>query len=398
MRFTIWAKAHAPIVEKGAWYRIESAVVDEYNGQLSFKVHSGTTIKPLSPEEIPPLELIPVAELPRGVVNLEGKIVSLSMRQEGPVKMAGVVADGTGAVRFTIRQGDPVSGIEAGNWYRFEKAIADLYRGAMNLQFNGGTTISPITEDRSLRPAIIPVNEIKPGIVCIRVKVVQEYESSSERIFQSGILGDESGTIRFVTWKDETAERLTPGAVYTIYYVSADEYNGRPSLTLNGATCIPEEAGTIEVKASGDLVTGALVHISPGSGLIKRCPVDGCGRVLTRQNYCQVHEIQPKFQYDLRIKGWIDNGKQTWDTIISREGVEKLLGLTLEGAQEMADNNPLGMETVYYHLCEQLLGRYLTCQGRIIDNRLITSQCSLLTFDPGRLADLINRIGGNNHE
>ncbi|PKL59579.1 MAG: hypothetical protein CVV33_07100 [Methanomicrobiales archaeon HGW-Methanomicrobiales-4] len=398
VRFTIWAKAHAPILSLGGWYRIESAVVDEYNGQLSFKVHSGTTVTPLTEEDIPPLSLTQITDLPRGVVSLEGKIVSLTERTEGPIRLAGVIADGTGAIRFTVRQGDPTSGIEEGNWYHLDYAIADVYRGAMNLQLNAGTRVVPITEDRSLRPAIIPVSEIKPGIVCLRVKVVQENESSSERMFQSGVLGDETGTVRFVTWKDSSAERLLLGMVYTIYYASADEYNGRPSLTMNGATCLADESGSIEVKASGDEVTGALVHISPGSGLIKRCPVEGCGRVLTRQNYCQIHEIQPNFHYDLRIKGWMDNGRQTWDTIISREGVEKLLGLTLAGAQEMAENNPLGMETVYYHLCEQVLGRYLTCQGRIIENRLISSTCSFLTFDPARHADLINRVGVTSHE
>jgi len=398
MRFTIWAKAHAPVLELGGWYRFESAVVDEYNGQLSFKVHSGTTVSPLAKEEIPPLTITPIIDLPRGVVSLEGKVVSLTERTTGPMHLSGVIADGTGAIRFTVRQGDPTSGIEEGGWYRFDYAIADVYRGAMNLQLNAGTFVEPLTEDRSLRPAIISVNEIKPGVVCLRVKVVQEYESSSERMFQSGVLGDESGTVRFVTWKDGGDERLIPGTVYTIYYASADEFNGRPSLTINGATCLADEAGNIEVKASGDEVTGALVHISPGSGLIKRCPVEGCGRVLTRQNYCQIHEIQPNYQYDLRIKGWIDNGRQTWDTIISREGVEKLLGLTLAGAQEMAENNPLGLETVYYHLCEQVLGRYLTCQGRIIENRLLTSNCSFLTFDPTRHADLINRVEVTNNE
>lgn len=397
MRFTVWSNAHAPILEAGGWYRFESAVVDEYNSQKNIKITSGTVITPLTGNAIPHIAISPVIDLKQGVVSLEGKVVSI-VPIEGAIRAAGIIADETGAIRFTIRQGDPVSGIEQNGWYRFEYAIADLYRGAMNLQLNSGTRITPIIEDRNLQPSITRVAEIKPGIVCLHVKVVQEYESTSERMLQSGILGDETGTIRFVTWKDESAERLVPGKIYTLHYATADEYNGRPSLTLNGATSITDETGTMEVKATGDEVTGALVHISPGSGLIKRCPVEGCGRVLTRQNYCQIHEIQPKFEYDLRIKGWLDNGRQTWDTIISREGVEKLLGLTLAGAQEMAENNPLGMETVYYHLCEQLLGRYISCQGRVIENRLFTSSCSYLTFDPARHADLLNRSVVTVHE
>jgi replication factor A1 len=64
----------------------------------------------------------------------------------------------------------------------------------------------------------------------------------------------------------------------------------------------------------------------------------------------------------------------------------------------MAENNPLGLETVYYHLCEQLLGRYIRCHGRVIENRLFSTTCSFLTFDPSRHADLINRTEVNSHE
>ena len=398
IRFTVWANAGAPTLISGGWYRFESVVQDEYNGQLGYKINAQTKVTPLTGDQVPPITVTPISELTRGVVSLEGKIISLTQRSEGAIRLAGIIADGTGAIRFTIREGEPVSGLQEGGWYRFDRAIADLYRGAMNLQLNTGTGIEPIHEERTLSPVITPVGEIKPGIVSLQVKIVQEYESAGERMLQSGILGDETGTIRFVTWKDESAQRLTPGTVYTISYASADEYNGRPSLTLNGAVCLPDDAAVIEVRSSQDEVIGALVHISPGSGLIKRCPVEGCGRVLTRQNYCQIHEIQPNFQYDIRIKGWMDNGNQTWDTVISREGVENLLGLTLDTAREMAENNPLGLETVYYHLCEQVLGRYLVCRGRIVENRLFSSSCSFLTFDPARHADLLNLTGGTHHE
>lgn len=394
VRFTVWANAGAPILATGKWYRLESVVKDEYNGQPGYKINAQTKVTPLTGDQIPTQTTAPIAELKRGVVSFEGKVISLTHRSDGPVRMAGVIADESGAVRFTVREGEPVNGIQQGGWYRFSLAIADFYRGAMNLQITAGTRVEPISEEREISPVITPVGEIKPGIVSLRVKVVQEYESSSDRMLQSGILGDETGTIRFVTWKDDTAKRLIPGVVYTISYASADEYNARPSLTLTGAICNPDESGDIEVRSSQDEVIGALVHISPGSGLIKRCPVEGCGRVLTRQNYCQVHEIQPDFVYDIRIKGWMDNGNQTWDTIISREGVENLLGLTIETAQEMAENNPLGLETVYYHLCEKALGRYLVCRGRIVENRLFASACSFLSFDPAKHADLLNRTGG----
>ena len=398
VRFTVWANAGAPTLAAGSWYRFESVIRDEYNGQPGYKINAQTRITPLSGDQIPKAGITPVADLKRGLASLEGKIISCMVREEGPVRVSGIIADASGAIRFTIRDGEPSCRLETGRWYRIEDAAADLYRGAMNLQITAGTLVQPLEEERELTPSITRVSEITPGIVSLRVKVVQEYETAGDRMLQSGILGDETGTIRFVTWKDENAERLTPGTVYSITYAAADEFNGRPSLTLNGAICIADENGDIKVRSTQDEVIGALVHISPGSGLIKRCPVDGCGRVLSRQNYCQVHEIQPDFAYDLRIKGWMDNGNQTWDTIISREGVENLLGLTLDAAREMAENNPLGTEAVYYHLCELVLGRYLVCRGRIVDNRLFSSSASFHTLDPGIHAELLNRTGGSGHE
>ena len=77
-------------------------------------------------------------------------------------------------------------------------------------------------------------------------------------------------------------------------------------LNLSTAIYLPEE-GEIRVT-EGEAVTGVIVHLAPGSGLIKRCPVEGCNRVLSRQNYCPVHEIQKDFRYDLRIKGVLDDG------------------------------------------------------------------------------------------
>jgi replication factor A1 len=398
IRFTIWANLNAPTLETGKWYRFENALTDEYNSQQNLKINAGTKIIPISEELIPDCSHTPIGEIKPGIICTEGKIISLQSITTGTLKAAGVLADETGAIRFTIRLDEIASEIIQGSWYRFSAAIADFYRGSINLQFNTGTKIELLPDKPEMHPQITNVGELKNGIVSLRVKVVQEWEGSGDRMLQSGIVGDETGTVRFVTWKDDTATKLLPGKIYYLHYASVDEFNGKHNLNLNGALIIPDESGIIDVKRTGDEITGALVHISPGSGLIKRCPIEGCGRALTRQNYCQVHEIQPKFQYDLRIKGWLDNGRQTWDTIISREGVENLIGLTLEGAQEMAENNPLGLETVYYHMCEKLLGRYLKCQGRVIDNRLFSTTCEYLTFDPTRHADLINRTEVINHE
>jgi replication factor A1 len=155
-----------------------------------------------------------------------------------------------------------------------------------------------------------------------------------------------------------------------------------------------QEDGDIAVSGGETEIRGVIVHIAPGSGLIKRCPVEGCNRALSRQNYCPVHEIQPKFVYDLRIKGWLDDGEKTYNLLLQREVVEALTGMNLESAQQLAENNPLGMDEVFLQMRDKVLGRYVVCKGREIDNRLLARSCDRIGMDTAGHTALLNRAGG----
>ena len=327
-------------------------------------------------------------------VTVEGKVVALTAAPSPSIAQTGILADGSGAMRFVVwsRAGAPL--LEPGKWYRLESAVVDQYKGALSLKVHSGTTVKEVPHDGTLKPAITPIRDMSPGVVCVRGKVVQEWEATHDRILQSGLIADETGSVRFVLWKEEGRERLNPGGIYTIYYAAADEFNGRLSLTLNSATMVPEE-GDLQVSTGSSSFQGAFVHLAPGSGLIRRCPVEGCNRVLSRQNYCPVHEIQPQYQYDLRIKGWLDDGLETREILIQRGETESLVGMTLDQAKELAENNPLGMDEVFLRFRESLLGRYLSCRGRLIENRMLVSGCDILHYQPEQLADLLNRAGGS---
>jgi replication factor A1 len=52
------------------------------------------------------------------------------------------------------------------------------------------------------------------------------------------------------------------------------------------------------------------------------------------------------------------------------------------------------MEEVFLRVRERILGRYLTCKGREIDQRILVSECGLRHFDPGEIPALLNRAGG----
>ncbi|MDD1715193.1 MAG: nucleotide-binding protein [Methanoregulaceae archaeon] len=331
--------------------------------------------------------------LPGEWATVEAKVVSLSSSPSPAIAQTGILADASGALRFVVWSKASAPILTPGKWYRFESAVVDEYRGSANIKVHSGTTVRELSRDTPLIPKTTPIRDLSPGIGCVRAKVVQEWETAHERMLQTGLLGDESGTVKFVIWKEEGKEKLGPGLVYSIYYALVDEFSGRYSLNLNTAMILPEE-GDIAVSAGEGTFQGALVHIAPGSGLIKRCPVEGCNRVLSRQNYCPVHEIQPGFLYDLRIKGWLDNGTETREILVQREVTERLTGMTMEEAKDLAENNPLGMEEVFLRMRERILGRYFECKGREIDSRMLVNACRTLQFDREELPGLLNRAGG----
>ncbi len=341
-------------------------------------------------------EAVPISGAsPGDWVTVEGKVVSLSSPQSESIAQSGILADESGAIRFIVWAKSNAPVLEERKWYRFESATIDEYRGAPSMKIHSGTTVTPVDEEKTFMPAPVPVSELKPGVSTIRAKVIQDWEPRHERMFQSGLLGDESGTTRFVTWKEDGNVRLENGKVYNIYYAGVDEFQGRLSLNLTGAMILEDEGADISV-ASGNLkLSGAFVHMGGGTGLIKRCKVEGCNRALSRQNYCPVHEIQNDFRYDLRITGVVDDGKKATNVLIQREEAEKLTGITLDAAREMAENNPLGFDDVIMKMQEALLGRYLECQGSDIDGTLLVKGCSPISYDSSRHADLINRASAS---
>lgn len=337
-------------------------------------------------------DIIDIADAnPGDWVTVEGKIVSLSTPPSPSMAQTGIIADDSGAIRFVVWAKADCQEMEVGKWYRLESATVDEYRGSPSMKIHSGTTVTEIEDKVSVMPDPVGISELKPGVATVRVKVIQDWEPRHERIFQTGILGDESGTAKFVTWKDINNTRLEEGKVYNIYYAGVDEYQGRISLNLTGTMFVEDEGADIEVSGGKTTITGAFINLGPGSGLIKRCPVEGCSRVLNRQNFCPIHEIQNKFRYDLRITGVLDDGNSATNVLIQREETEKITGIALEKAIEIAENNPLGMDDVFMRMQDILMGRYFSCRGNDMDGTILVKSCEPFGFDSEKHTALINR-------
>jgi replication factor A1 len=222
------------------------------------------------------------------------------------------------------------------------------------------------------------VNEIDEDEqwVDLRVKLVDLWEPRSDSISQVGLVGDESGTIKFVAFETSDLPKLEEGQAYELSNVVTDEYEGNYSVKLNRTTGITEIDEEIEVGDNADTVEGALVDIQSGSGLIKRCPEEDCTRVL-QNGRCSEHG-QVEGEFDLRIKGVLDDGETVTEVIFDREATEELTGMGLEEAKEMA-MDALDTTVVAEEMADDVLGRYYRVTGPTFGRYVLVDELE----DPG---------------
>ena len=212
--------------------------------------------------------------------------------------------------------------------------------------------------------------------VMVEATVVDLWEPRSDAVGQVGLLGDESGTIKFTKWAKSELEELEAGQSYRLGNVVTDEYQGQYSVKLNSTTTIEELDEEIEVGDDTEAVEGALVDIQSGSGLIKRCPEEDCTRVLQNGRCSEHGEVEGEF--DLRIKGVIDDGHDAHEVIFDKEATEAVADITLEEAKDMA-MDALDTTVVADEISGKLLGKYYRVEGPVFGRYV--------------LADVVEKLG-----
>jgi len=209
----------------------------------------------------------------------------------------------------------------------------------------------------------------------LTAKVVDLWEPRSDAVGQVGLLGDETGTIKFTKWADSDLPELEEGAVYHLGNLVSDEYQGNYSVKLNRTTTVEEADEDIEVGDDTAEVEGALVDIQSGSGLIKRCPEDDCTRVLQNGRCSEHGEVEGEF--DLRIKGVLDDGLEVHEVIFDKEATEEFTGIGLQEAQDMA-MDALDTTVVAEEMREKTLGRYYRVSGPTMGRYLLADEVETL--------------------
>ena len=203
------------------------------------------------------------------------------------------------------------------------------------------------------------------------VEVVELWEPRSESIAQVGLIGDESGVIKFVKWASAELPELEEGQTYTFQNVVSDEYEGRYSVGLNSATSVDPSDESIDASDGTVEASGTIVDIQDGSGLIKRCPHEDCTRVL-QNGRCAEHG-QVDGEFDLRIKAILDDGSQAVNVIFDAEATTAVTGLSMEEAKQLA-MDALSTDVVEAQIRERVLGRTYRLSGPVVGTFLLVDE------------------------
>lgn len=207
---------------------------------------------------------------------------------------------------------------------------------------------------------LVKISEItKPNQwITLKVKVVQLWDSNSPNVSQVGLIGDETGIIKFVVWERANQPEVEEGKSYIFRNVVTDSFQGRMQINVTRTSRIEEIDEDIQLPPREVEVVGALIAIQQNSGLVKRCGV--CGRVLSK-GMCPQHGKADGYD-DLRVKGVMDDGESIYEVILNEENIKALTGIGLQEALKIAQEN-LDRNAVLGELKKLLLGRYFKVRG-----------------------------------
>ncbi len=210
--------------------------------------------------------------------------------------------------------------------------------------------------------------------VSLKAKIVQIWDNRSDKVARTGLIGDETGVIKFTIFtknKDIIPENFEESKSYLFENLVSSVWQGQFSVKANKTTRITP-CDDVEVSRRVDTLTGVIVTLSSGSGLIKRCPE--CNRALVK-GQCGEHGRVDGI-YDLRIKAVFSPfGKNDLiDLIIGSVPTEALTGLSVAEAKEIATES-LDAAVIEDRFRKEIVGRYYEVTGSMLhqDSMLVES-------------------------
>jgi replication factor A1 len=306
-----------------------------------------------------------------------------SIRYQGEEQtiFEGELADDTGKISYTawqdfdLTEGDTIT---AGN------AGVREWEGDPELNLGESTTL--VFEDD---PLDVPyeiggdrdLQALEPGDrgrnVVVRVmecehKTIDGRDGETEIL--SGVLADSSGRLPFTDW--DPHPEIEAGASVRIEDAYIREFRGVPSVNVSEFSHVigleeaveisdgAPEMGIREAVESGGafdvVVTGNLLEVRDGSGLIERCPE--CGRVV-QNGQCRSHGAV-EGEDDLRVKAILDDGTGSLTVVLDDELTAAVYGGGLGEAREHA-RDAMDKSVVSDAIAETLVGKEYRVRGQL---------------------------------
>jgi len=341
------------------------------------------------------------------MVNITAKIVfvekkEISVKGANKTIFSGIAGDETGTAPFTIWSDE--GNFEKGSVYVFNKAYTKRFRDQVQINIGSRGSVTPATgvtievAGRTSAPAkTVSIGDItdKDNSVTVTGKILDISPRNvnvrgEDRVVWGGMIADSTGKIQFSVWEDLG---LTAGSVVTIENAYIRSWKGIPQLNIgNGSVVSASDAdlgnvtsGSVlrtveEISRAGGIdisLSGIIVDVKTGSGLIKRCPQ--CKRSIVNGN-CSVHGIVDAPLSDLRLKTTLDDGTGAISVIIGRNDTEKLSGITLEeaeaSAKELGDSSPISNR-----IAAKVILKRITVTGNVIADEKFGPQMSARSLE-----------------
>ncbi|MDR0309711.1 MAG: single-stranded DNA-binding protein [Candidatus Methanoplasma sp.] len=315
----------------------------------------------------------------------------ITVRGNPKTIVSGILGDETGTAPFTIWEGENVE-LEKGAVYVFKNSYTKLWneRVQVNLGSRGrveraeGVRVDVPERVVTSEPTEVKIGDIREGMgdvtVTGRIMSVEErsitVRGESKTVY-SGIIADDSGKIQFSAWNDFG---LKEGETICAKNSYIRAWKGIPQLNL-GDKCevsrVDDSFGEISTAVSkktiadivamgGGLdlsVTGTVVDLRTGSGLIWRCP--HCNRSVLNGE-CTTHG-RVEAVTDLRMKLILDDGSGAISAVVNRQDTERLTGVTLAAAEGLARARG-DSEIVAREMAELIIMRRMTLTGNVMSD------------------------------
>ena len=305
---------------------------------------------------------------------------SIRYQGEDQVIFEGELADESGRISYTAWTD---FGLSAGDAVAIGNAGVREWEGEPELNLGESTSLTPADEapdvdadvggDSSLADLASGDRgrNVEVRVVEVETKVIDGRDGETEIL--SGVLADETARLPFTDWDPHGA--IAEGADLRVENVYVREFRGVPSVNVSEfSTVAPlgrevEPAGSTEmairdaVGAGGvyDVtVTGHVVGVRDGSGLIQRCPE--CGRV-TQKGQCRTHGEVDGVD-DLRIRAIVDDGTGTLTATLGEDITARVYGGGIEDAKEAA-REAMDQKVVADAIREALVGREFRVRGNL---------------------------------